>query len=63
MAGFTVILNGPQGPIPVAPNQIQNATSTGFVLQGVAVNQPGNYSIQVVNPGGAASNTFTFTVH
>jgi uncharacterized protein (TIGR03437 family) len=63
LAGLTVVLSGPQGPLPIGPNQIQDVTVFSFRIDRPPLSVAGPYSLQVINPGAAASNVFLFIVH
>jgi pimeloyl-ACP methyl ester carboxylesterase len=63
VSGLTVTVFFPGGGTgTLSGSQIQNVTSSSFVMVIDFNGNAGNYGIRVTNPGGAQSNTFNFTV-
>lgn len=60
-SGLTVTVFYPGGQSTLSGSQIQNVTSTSFVML-VLLSLPGGYGIRVNNPDGGQSDIFNFTV-
>lgn len=61
--GATLLLNPPTGPdIPSNASKLTFVNSGQLIYQFNNANDVGPWTVQVINPGGHASNTVSFTV-